>query len=54
MLSPINNLHGKSITESKNRQNFDNAHPICNLHLCYNFALVSHKLYTRFQPIRNA
>ena len=27
---------------------------ICNLHLYYNFALVSHEKYTLFQPVRRA
>ena len=33
----------KSITDSQDRQNFDSAHTICNLHLCHNFLLVLHE-----------
>ena len=33
-------LQGEIITKSQDRQNFENVHAICNLHLCYNFALV--------------
>ena len=33
-------FHGKSILESLDRRNFDNARAICNLHSRNNFALV--------------
>ena len=41
MLLLVNNLHEKHITESQNGRNFNKqARAICNLHSCYNFALV--------------
>lgn len=45
-------LHQKSITESENRQTVESVHLICNLYLCYNFALVLHGKCTHFQLIR--
>ena len=35
----VDHFHGKSILESLDRRNFDNARAICNLHSRYKFAL---------------
>ena len=40
MLLLINNLIEKPITQSQDGRNFGSARAICNLHLCYLFAIV--------------
>ena len=42
MLLLINNLIAKPITQSQDGRNFGSARAICNLHLCYLFAIVLH------------
>ena len=44
----------KCSTESQDGRNFGSSRAICNLHSCYNFALVIHEKCIRFQPIRRA
>ena len=39
----VNNVHEKNIAESQDRRNFESVRAICNLHSCYNFALVLHE-----------
>ena len=46
ILSLVNDLHEKSMTESRDIRNFDSARAICNLHSYYNFALVFHEKCT--------
>ena len=45
----VNTLHEKRVIESQNKKNFA-ARADCNLHSCYNIALVLHEKCTRFQP----
>ena len=39
-MSLLHQIARKIITKGQDRQNFENVHAICNLHLCYNFAFV--------------
>ena len=39
-MSLLHQIAGKIIPKGQDRQNFENVHAICNLHLCYNFAFV--------------
>ena len=36
-------MYMKNITESQDRRNFESLYAFCNLHPCYNFALVLHQ-----------
>ena len=36
-------MYMKNITESQDRQHFESLYAFCNLHPCYNFALVLHQ-----------
>ena len=44
MLLLVNNVNEKSITENQDGRNFECLHALfCNLHSCYNFALMLHE-----------
>ena len=42
-VTAFNNVHEKNITEVKTDELSKRARAICNLHSCYNFALVLHE-----------
>ena len=43
MLLLVNNVHEKNITESGQTKFWKRLRAICNLHSCYNFALLLHE-----------